>query len=353
LSQIAIVAITKHGIKIAREIQGKLPGVQIFAPVKHSDAGTDVMWYGEQTTQLIRTLFNSKDSLICIFSLGATIRMVAPLLKDKRTDPAILVIDDAANFVISVLSGHLGGANILAQRIASLIGAQPVITTAADVNRTIAVDLVGRELGWEIENTENITRVSALMVNEEKVAVFQSAGEINWWRDKLPDNVVSVNSLDEAKASTFKAALIISDLKISDFELLEKSVIYRPKSLVVGIGLHRDTSRNAIESGVRDVFDRAGLALTSIKKIATIKREANVEGLVDFCNARGLPIDAYPKEDLASVRVPNPSSVVQKFEGTTSVSEAAALLSSSGDLIVEKQKFPPDLTVAVCRLRYK
>src|SRR6476646_11402564 len=144
----AVIAITKHGIEIARQIKEKLSEVEIYAPAKHNDSASDINWFTEQTAQLVASLFKTKDALICIFSLGAVIRLIAPLLIDKKSDPAVLVIDDKANFVISTLSGHIGGANELTLKIASLFpNSQAVITTAADVNKTISVDLLGKEFG--------------------------------------------------------------------------------------------------------------------------------------------------------------------------------------------------------------
>jgi cobalt-precorrin 5A hydrolase len=350
LTKTAIVAITKHGIEIARRIKQKMPEVEIYVPAKHSDGGTDINWFSEQSTQLVGSLFKTYDALICIFSLGAVIRMVAPHLVDKKSDPAVIVIDDRANHVISALSGHLGGANALARLVASFLNAQPVITTAADVNETIAVDLVGREFGWTIENFENVTRTSAFMVNEEKIAVYQDAGERNWWHAPLPKNVTIVGSIEEIKLPEFKAGLVISDRTIFDPDILEKSVVYRPKSLVVGIGLHWDTSREVIESGIKAVFDKEGLSFKCIRNISSINREAKVKGLEEFSRQYGIPVEIYGKDELSAVSVPNPSSTVQKFEGTPSVSEASSLLSSKGQLIVPKQKFPPNLTVAVSRI---
>lgn len=346
----AVVAITKHGIEIARRIKQKMPEVEIYVPAKHSDGATDINWFSEQSTQLIGNLFKTYDALICIFSLGAVIRMVAPHLVDKKSDPAVIVIDDKANYVISALSGHLGGANALARLVASFLGSQPVITTAADVNETIAVDLVGREFGWTIENFENVTRTSAFMVNEEKIAIYQDAGERNWWHATLPKNVTIVGSIEQVRSPDFKAGLVISDKIISDPEIRSKSVIYQPKSLVVGIGLHWDTSKDVIESGIKAVFEEKGLSFKSIRNISSINREAKVKGLEEFSNEYGIPIEIYDKEELASVSVPNPSTTVQKFEGTPSVSEASSLLSSKGELVVPKQKFPPNLTVAVSRI---
>ena len=106
-------------------------------------------------------------------------------MKDKKTDPAVIVIDDKTNFVISVLSGHIGGANELTEEIADKLGALSVITTAADVNKTIAVDLVGRKFNWKIEDDSTVTKISALMVNEEPIGIFQEAVNKNWYK-KLP-----------------------------------------------------------------------------------------------------------------------------------------------------------------------
>ncbi len=352
-TKIAIVAITKHGIAIARRIKQSMPEVEIHVPAKHNDGGSDILWFSEQSTQLVTQLFKSYDALICIFSLGAVIRMVAPHLIDKKSDPAVIVIDDRANNVISALSGHLGGANALARLVASFLGAHPVITTAADVNETIAVDLVGRKFNWTIENFENVTKVSAFMVNEEKIALYQDTGERNWWHAPLPANVTIVDSIDKIKLQEFKAGLIISDRLVLDQDIISKSVIYRPKSLVVGIGLHWDTSKETIKSGIDRVFKENGLSFQSIRNLGSINRKAKVKGLEEFSIQHGIPVEIYEKDRLALVDVPNPSATVKDFEGTSSVSEASSLLSSKGGLVVPKQKLPPDLTLAVSRIYYQ
>jgi cobalt-precorrin 5A hydrolase len=349
--KIAVVAITKHGIVIARKIKDNLRQTEIYAPIKLNDSGTDINWFDKPTTEMVANLFKRYDALICVFSLGAVIRIIASVLVDKKTDPAVLVIDDKANFVISTLSGHLGGANALTRLIASYLNSKPVITTAADVNETIPVDLVGRDFGWKIENYENVTKVSAFMVNEEKIGLYQNAGEKNWWHTiSFPQNVTVTKDLCELKEPDFKGALIISDKIIDDPVILEKSVIYRPKSLVVGIGLHRDTTKDIIEAGVLKVLKDKGLSFKSIRNISSINKEGKIKGLQEFCEKYGIPVEIYDKGNLAQVLVPNPSKMVQKFEGTPSVSEASSILSSKGELIVPKQKFPPNLTVAVSRV---
>jgi len=355
LSKIAIVAITKHGIEIARRIKARMQEWDIHVPEKFNDGKDDVNWYSDPSPLAISKLFKSYDGLVCIFSLGAVVRMVAPHLKDKKTDPAVVVIDDKAQFVISTLSGHLGGANALARLIASILNATPVITTAADVNETIAVDLLGREFGWVIDDDHNVTKVSACMVNEEKIGIYQDAGERNWWfNDRpLPPNVQLFNSIDELASSDCKAALVITNKLLDQRydQLLDKAVIYRPKSLVIGLGLHWDTNKDEIVKGIQTTLQEAGLSFKCVRNAVTINRESIVKGLQEFSREYKIPVEYFDKNQLSAIEVPNPSDTVKKFEGTPSVSEASAMLSAkSNKLLVQKRKFPPNLTVAVAEV---
>ena len=323
---------------------------EIFAPVKFSDNNGKIQWYDESTTQKIVDLFKSNDGIVCLFSLGAVIRLLAPHIKDKKTDPAVIVIDDNANFVISVLSGHLGGANELSNEIAEKMGSTPVITTAADVNKTIAVDLVGKEFGWKIDDDSNVTRISAFMVNKEKIGIFQNIGKKEWWKGKFPENITFFSNIKDLKASESKGYLIITNDQIDDESVLKNSVVYRVPDLVVGIGLHWDTSKETILNGVNETLKKFELKQKQIARFVSIKKEKDVIGLIELGKEMNIPIEYIDREKLATITAPNPSETVQAFEGTASVSEAAAIKSSSGELIVEKQKFPPNLTVAIARI---
>ena len=350
MERIAILAITKNGIKIAKELKEKFSSWEVFAPDKFSDDNKDITWYTDSTTTKIMELFKSNDALVCLFSLGAVVRLISPHLKDKKTDPAVIVIDDKAQFVISALSGHLGGANQLTNDIADRFGATPVITTAADVNKTIAVDLVGKDFGWKIDDDSNVTKVSAFMVNEEKIGVYQNCGRKDWWGDKLPANVTIYQTINELKNSDSKGCLIITDEIVDDNNMLQNAVVYRPPSLVVGVGLHWDTAKDTIKDGLMSCLHKFKLGEKSIARFVSIKKEKDVVGLVELAKEMSIPIQYFEKEDLASIVTPNPSKTVQTFEGTPSVSEAAAIKSSEGKLVVEKRKFPPDLTIAIARI---
>ena len=348
MEKTVVLAITKNGIKIGENLKKLFPDWSIFAPLKLSNENTEIVWYSEPTTDKIVELFKNNNALICLFSLGAVIRLIAPHLKDKKTDPAVIVIDDKANFVISVLSGHIGGANELTEEIAEKLGALPVITTAADVNKTIAVDLVGREFNWKIDDDSTVTKISAHMVNEEPIGILQEAGEKNWYKN-LPKNVMIYDNMGDLKKSNSKAHLIISD-KIIDDEISNESVIYRPPSLVIGIGLHWDTTKETIREGMDHCLEKFKLSSKSIAKLVSIKKPQDVQGLIDLGEEMGIPVEYVNREDLAEISAPNPSETVKAFEGTASVSEAAAIKVSGGELIVEKQKFPPNLTIAIARI---
>ena len=347
MENVSVLAITKNGVNIGGKLKELFPNWNIFAPSKLSNENKSITWYSEPTSDKIIELFKNSNALICLFSLGAVIRLIAPHLKDKKTDPAVIVIDDKMTFVISVLSGHIGGANELTQEISEKLNALPVITTAADVNKTIVVDLVGREFGWKIDDETTVTKISAHMVNSEPIGVFQQTGNTKWYKE-LPKNVTIYDNLEELKKSNSKAHLIISDAIIDD-ELAQESVIYRPQSLVIGIGLHWDTTKDTIREGIEDCLEKFNLSSKCIAKLVSIKKPEDVQGLIDLGKEMKIPVEYVDREELAEIITPNPSSTVKAFEGTASVSEAAAIKVSNGKLIVEKQKFPPNLTIAIAR----
>ena len=342
----AVLAITRGGLAVGRRIKKLRPNWSLHAPRKLDDGG-EAEWFDEPASLKVGELFRSRPALVCVFSLGAVIRLVAPHLADKKTDPAVLVIDDAAGFVISALSGHLGGANALASELASGLGAQAVVTTAADVNKTIAVDLVGRELGWTIEPDSQVTAVSACMVNGEPVGVFQDSGPASWRPSPMPANVSTYGTHEELEASGSKARMVISD-RVR--ESAAPCVTYRPPSLVAGVGVHAGTSSDKIISGIRESCADAGLSPLSVGLLASVKKPQEVAGLAEAAGRMGARIKYIERSELAGVSVPNPSGVVERLEGTPSVSEAAAISASGGRLAVQKRKFPPDLTVAIARV---
>ncbi|MDG5977974.1 cobalamin (vitamin B12) biosynthesis protein CbiG [Hydrogenophaga taeniospiralis CCUG 15921] len=236
--RVVLVAITKHGAQQTADLARQMPGASVcvadkFAPLM-AGLPNPVRAYGGAFRDEIATLFADFDQVVFFVSLGAVVRLIAPHLKSKDEDPGVLVVDDAAQFVIPVLSGHVGGANACALTVAALLGATPVLTTASDVGKTIPVDILGRELGWKVEAPKiNITRVSAHVVNGEPVAVVQEAGSPHWWTrpTPLPASIQRFERLADVDLARFKAVLWITHAPVTDAhwaELHERLVVYRP-----------------------------------------------------------------------------------------------------------------------------
>ena len=236
--RIGMVAITKHGAAQLAELAPRLPEANIVVSEKFADSMQNlpnkVNVYSGALRAQMADLFADYDQIVFFISLGAVVRLIAPHLKSKDEDPGILVVDDAAEFVIPVLSGHIGGANAYAQQLAILLQATPVLTTASDVGKTIPVDILGRELGWKVEAPKiNITRVSAHVVNEEPVAFVQECGATNWWTrpTPLPKNIHLFERFDDVNLEQYRAILWVTQSNIPDSlwqALEERLVVYRP-----------------------------------------------------------------------------------------------------------------------------
>ncbi len=236
--RVVLVAITKHGAQQTAGLARLLPAASVcvadkFAPLM-AGLPNPVRAYAGAFRDEIAALFADFDQVVFFVSLGAVVRLIAPHLKSKDEDPGVLVVDDAAQFVIPVLSGHVGGANAMAEQVAALLGATAVLTTASDVGKTIPVDILGRELGWKVEAPKiNITRVSAHVVNGEPIAVVQEAGSPDWWTrpTPVPANIHRFARFDEVDLERFKAVLWITQAEVSAERwsaLAERLVVYRP-----------------------------------------------------------------------------------------------------------------------------
>lgn len=347
----AIVAITKHGVETARKLHAQLPGSDLYYMSKFAqgdEAEKGIQLFEGSVKLILPDLFQRYTGIIQFISLGAVVRMIAPILKDKKTDPGVVVVDDRAQFAISVLSGHLGGANELTRVVAELIGAAPVITTASDVQKTIPVDMFGRQFGWQIESFEHATPVSAAVVNEEPVVIVQESGETNWWNyDKpLPDHFRIVRTGLEAvslRASwRWNAALVITHRLLPEQEasvLLRNGVLYRPKNIVLGIGCNRGTALEEIEAVVTETLQELAFSLKSVRNVATIDLKKDEGGLLALCEKHGWGFTTYTPEELNQVQLANPSETVFKYTGAYGVSEPAALLSAGAtEWVLEKRK---------------
>ncbi|MBI2848351.1 MAG: precorrin-3B C(17)-methyltransferase [Chloroflexi bacterium] len=353
---IAIIALTKRGLELGRRLSGLFPGSHLYFPEKFAADGRENEYpFPLPAKKTVREAFPRYRSLVMVMAVGVAVRLVSGELRDKHTDPAVVVVDDAGTFAVSLLSGHIGGANTLARKIASLLGAQPVVTTASEVNHSLALDLLGREAGWAIEDGSDVTAVSAALLNSEPIAVYQDAGETDWQRTKiLPRNLTICDNLERLAVSDYKAALLITDRLLDNKENLpENRVVYRPRSLVVGIGCNSGTPCSDIEAAVLNVFKEHRLSFRSIRQLATIDIKRDEPGLQEFARKYSLPVEYFPKETLSRADfLSSPSPAALEYTGTPAVCESAAILSGKAPLIVPKVKFSRAVTIAVARIAF-
>ncbi len=337
--KLAIFALTREGSELGRRLRGLLDG-ELYLPRKFAREGERGF---EKLREAIADTFGRYEALVLIMAAGAAVRLIAPHLKGKGEDPGVVVLDEKGRFAVSLLGGHSRGANELARKIAFLLGARPVITTSSDINEIPPIDLLGKKFGWELENPESSASVISAILNGEEVGVYQDAGEESW-REGLPPNVRIFGSLEELRRAKPKAAILITE-KVAE-GLSHTVLIFRPKNLVVGIGLHRGVGASEIEEAVLRVLREHGLSPRSIRNLATV-RGREEPGLLEFARKYKLPIESFSLEELKSLNPPS-RSAARRSLGVPGVCEPAALLSSGGRLLVPKVKFK-DIALAVAR----
>nr|WP_293079841.1 precorrin-3B C(17)-methyltransferase [Moorena sp. SIO4A1] len=321
-------------------------GAQILQPLCQTTGGT--LWVPNSLSTLeqvavykgslkdhIASLWPNHRALVFCLAAGAVVRLIAPLLTDKSSDPAVVVVDQGGGFVISLCSGHQGGADQLTRLIASQLDSTPILTGAAADLGLPGVDVLGIPFGW-YRGEGDWTRVSAVVARGEIVQVIQEAGSTLWQahlRDGhpfyfgFPDN----RATTESESISPKARIWISATQ-QQFspESDLPNVQWYPRVLWLGIGCERGTSKQLIEMAIRQTCEGYGLSENAIAGIATIDLKADEVGIVQLCQERHWPLRTFPAEVLRSVTVPNPSDVVAAEVGTPSVAEAAALCGARG-----------------------
>ena len=282
--------------------------------------------------------WNQYDAFVFIGALGICVRTIAPYIYDKHTDPAVICIDSLGKQVISVLSGHVGGANDLALQIAGILGATPVITTQSDMSGLWALDTLDKRFNWQPLHATNPAIFA--FVNQEPTALLLDIHDegTEYLENTLPSHVTIVNNIDEVTTSKFKLVIIVS---YKHFEAINGVVMlqYIPEVLTMGIGLAH--LAEPVESIMQEIYHQLildGIESKAIKQYATIDVKAD-EPVIHHLQREGKEVVFYKANELSDVDVPTPSSTVAQHVGTPSVCEAAAILgANNGQLIIEKVK---------------
>ena len=320
---------------------------------KRQDADERIKTVQGRLSEWMAETVQDADAFVFVGAAGIAIRAIAPYVADKTKDPALVVVDEKGQFVIPLLSGHIGGANELATRIATELGAQPVLTTATDVRGLFAVDVFAKKNDLWISDMKQAKLISARLVRGEKVGFYSDLpleGELPAELEKAagPESTVpteaaevtaeaSVESgrMDSPNGNAFPCGIVISAY---EKQVFEDQLLLVPSCLTVGIGCKRGTPKEKILKAVQEVFAQAGLSFKAICRIASIDLKKDEAGLIGTAQEFDVPFETFPAEELAAVEGDfSESSFVKGVTGVDNVCERAAVLASGGASITTEE----------------
>lgn len=337
--RLAAIAVTKRGGALAARLARELPGT-VTVYVKAGRAAVDGAEEFDSLGELIGRIFDRYEGLIFIMATGIVVRVIAPHIRDKRHDPAVVVLGDDGHHVISLLSGHLGGANALAIQISRTIGAEAVITTATDLAQRPAPDVLAKQLDFALEPFAQLKTVNAVIANDGVVKYFLD--------DTLPGQAAIRTAAAELGicweslaqlAQPMDAAVILSD-KLWNAPV--PHIYIRPPVLAVGVGCRRGTTAQEIRQAIEQVLTENGRSLCSIAVLGSSVVKSDEAGLLETGTALQVPLRFFNNDELQDTidqQGLGISSFVKQEIGVGNVCEAAALLAGQSDkLLVHKQK---------------
>ncbi len=331
----AVYAFTPKGAMLASLLKKHLCA-DIFLKGEWKDAPVEGF---ASLSSLISSTFFRYQGHIFICATGIVVRSIAPFLRGKHLDPAVVVVDEGGTFAISLISGHLGGANELCRKVASIIGAIPVITTATDVEGIVAIDEMARRCGLRVVNVSFIKEISMAMLRGEGIYLLDPLNMVKGDNSHIPSCLKRVSSVINVPAH---AHVVVCDYKKREV----KGLVLCPPVLYVGVGCNRGVDGKEICDLIYQVFEEEGLYVEAISALVSTEKKAREEGIFEAARLLGVNVIFVKHSRLKGVVVPNPSDVVKRYMGVDSVCEAAALIVARGPLVVEKRK-GRNVTVAV------
>lgn len=298
--KIVAVAFTKNGGKIAKMLVREL-GADGYIPTKYCTEGLRGF---ENLSAIVRDIFKKYNAIVFIGACGIAVRSIAPYIKDKSKDPAVVVVDEKGDFVIPILSGHIGGANDLAVKIAGLVGGTPVITTATDINDKFSVDTFAIKNNLYIGDTKLIKSVSSRVLNDEKIGLYSD---------------YDLKNIPDCFTSSAEVGICISDENKKPFRVTLNLI---PKNIVLGIGCRKDCE--IIEESVLAFLKVNSVCVESLYAVATVDIKKNEPKIVEFCEKYGLPLLTFSADLLSQIDGDFTSSeFVEKTVGVDNVCERA------------------------------
>ena len=332
---VAVFALTRQGAALARRLarglaeDGYAPTLGL--PRRLADEfGPEICF--ETLGEALASHFNAFAGHVVVAATGLTVRLIAPLLKSKTSDPAVVVLTQDGRFAISLLSGHLGGGNQLASAAARALGGQAIISTATDLEGRPALEILARDHGLAVEDLSRLAYFSRLLVEGDKVGISDPEGFLTPHLDPWPD------SFDFCRDHGPSPRVVV-DYRLGQTGPLD--LVLRPRFIFLGLGCHRGVDLAELEELIARELIRHQLALGAVAALATIDTRAEEPALAELCRKNNWALMTFSKDELGRVKTPNPSETVNRNIGVASVCEAAALLAARTDrLIISKVKSP-------------
>ncbi len=351
--KIAIIAITRNGAQLGTRLRNGFGSAELFVLQKYAgQAGKGALPFTGELHDLVGRLWSSAetksyDGFVFIMATGIVVRLVAPHLEGKECDPAVVVMDDAGKFAISLLAGHLGGANELACRCAFLTGAREVITTATDANCLPSFDMLAKEQGWVIDDLARVKTLNALLLDGEEIAVVDPTERVRPYFHGMGKLSFHGNFV-EALESPARGYLFVTNRRLPPQVQPERLLVLRPQNLVLGVGCNSGTAADEIEDVVCAHLKRLFLSLKSVRCVATAVAKRAEAGLLAFAEKWGIPLTFFESDQLNAVAVPSPpSGHALAAIGAIGVAEPAALLASGGGTLLLKKVKSGNVTLAI------
>lgn len=329
--RVAVYTLTLPGLAVAERIAGALPGSALYVAEKYRALAPEgAIPFGEPIKDLLRRTWVLHDGHVFVMAAGIVLRAIAPLVLDKRVDPAVLVVDLKGRYFVPLLAGHLGGANPLARHLAEALGGEAIVTTGTDAVGAPAPDLLAKALGARVPDWGPLKEVAALLVDGRPVGFFSECVDLTPLR-RYP----MVRLLDRPEPRGVEGMVLFTVRKA--FPLPVPALFAHPRALVLGLGCNRGTPLEEIRAEVFRFLDEEGFTWESLALLATAELKRDEAGLLAFAQEVGLPLRSHPKEVLNAQPIPNPSEAVFRHTGLWGVAEAA-VLAEGARLLVEKAK---------------
>lgn len=335
MKKTAIYALTHQGASLGKTLTEKIEG-DLFLPSRIADAYGGIPF--NHLMEAVAENFSQYPRQIFIAATGIVVRSIAPHLRSKDSDPAVVVLDQKGRYVISLLSGHLGGANALAAEVAQLTDGEAVITTATETEGVPSVDLLAKERNLFIANFGAVKRINMAVLEGKPVQIFDPEDRLGLKNMDMP-GLVENRVEKEVQYDIETPGVWVTWRRKTPAPGGDKLLLLHPRCLVAGIGCNSGTTKREILELIKATFQENSLALESLKCISTIEEKSDEKGLIDAAHELGVLLIFTDLSEIRSIDVPHPSSVVEKHMGVSSVCEATAILKSGkGRLLVPKTK---------------